>query len=140
VSDSSDLDNALVALLGADAALLALCPNGVYMDEAPPGAKKFVIVSLVTGEDVPEFQRTAYEDALYLVKAVMLQGADADIKGAAKRIHEVLQDTNALEAPGYGPATVFRESRVRITEVDDTAPQVRWLHRGGRYRVQATPA
>ena len=51
MADSSDIANALIAKLGSDAELLALCPNGVYRDQAPPGATRFVIVSLMAGED-----------------------------------------------------------------------------------------
>jgi hypothetical protein len=138
--DSSAVDAALMVLLGADAALLALCPNGVYWDEAPAGAKRFVIVSLADEADVAEFQRTAFEDALYLVKAVMLDGTSGNIRAAAARIHQLLQDTNALEVAGYGIMAIYRESRVRQTEVDGVDPMVRWQHRGGRYRVQAATA
>jgi hypothetical protein len=54
-SDSSDVDNALVAKLGADSTLLALMPNGVYWDEAPQGSTRFVIVSLVDERDTAMF-------------------------------------------------------------------------------------
>jgi predicted PhzF superfamily epimerase YddE/YHI9 len=68
-SDSSDVDNALVAKLGADSALLALMPNGVYWDEAPQGATRFVIVSLIDEHDEQQFSARAFEDALYLIEA-----------------------------------------------------------------------
>ena len=51
MADTSDIAAALIAKLGSDSALLALCPNGVYWDQAPPGATRFVIVSLRHGED-----------------------------------------------------------------------------------------
>ena len=68
--DSSDVDNALVAKLGADVTLLGYMPNGVYFDKAPAAMTRFVIVSLATHDDVRQFGGRAFEDALYLVKAV----------------------------------------------------------------------
>lgn len=133
--DSSDIDNALVAKLGADSTLLALAPNGVYVDEAPAGAKRFVIVSLIAGNDVGQFGGRAYEDTLYLVKAVMLSSAGGDVKGAAARIDALLED-GSLTVSGYSLMTMHREERIRSTEVDEVDPSIRWQHRGGRYRVQ----
>jgi hypothetical protein len=132
--DSSDIDNALIALLGADATLLSLCPNGVYWAEAPPGATRFVIVSLIDEADVQQFGGRSYEDALYLVVARMFSKAGGDIKAAAARI-DALLDRQTLTATGYTPMAMHRESRVRITEVDDADPTLRWQHRGGHYRV-----
>lgn len=134
MADSSAIDNGLIALLGADATLLGHCPNGVYWDEAPPGSTRFVIVSLVDEVDVAMFGARALEEGLYLVKAVMLSTAGGDIKSAAARI-DTLLDGQPLTVSGYGPTTMRRESRVRLTEVDDLDPSLRWLHRGGRYQV-----
>lgn len=133
--DSSDIDAALVAKLGADATLLAICTNGVYIDEAPPGATKFVIVSLVDEVDEATFGGRAYEDALYLVKAVTLSTSKANIKDAAARIDALLED-GTLSVSGYTHMVMHREERIRITEVDDIDASIRWYHRGGRYRVQ----
>lgn len=136
MADSSDIDNAVVARLGSDATLLALCPNGVYVDEAPPGATRFVIVSLVDEADVQQFGGRAYEDALYLVEARMLSTVSgANIKAAAARIDVLLED-QSLAAAGYTWMTCHRESRVRMTEVDDADTSLRWLRRGGNYRVE----
>jgi len=132
--DSSAIDNALIALLGADSALLALCPNGVYFAEAPPGSTRHVVVSLADEDDVQMFGGRAFEDGLYLVKAVMLSTAGGDIKAAAARIDALLEQQSILVS-GYGPTVIHRESRERNTEVDDLDPALRWLHRGGFYRV-----
>jgi hypothetical protein len=134
MSDSSDIDNALVAKLGADSTLLALAPNGVYWDVAPPGSTRFVIVSLADSHDELMLGSPAWEEGLYLVKAVMLTTAGGDVKAAAARIHAVL-DGSTLTASGYSTMTIQRESRVRITEVDEADDSIRWLHRGGYYRV-----
>jgi hypothetical protein len=136
MADSSDIDNALVARLGADATLLALVPNGVYVDEAPAGSTRFVIVSLVDENDIPTFEGRAIEDALYLVEARMLSTvAGANIKAAAARIDALLEDL-PLTVTGYTGMTVHRESRVRGTEVDAIDSSIRWYRRGGNYRVQ----
>ena len=133
-SDSSDIDNAIVAKLGADATLLALVPNGIYWDVAPPGSTRFVIVSLADSHDEMMMGSPAWEDTLYLVKAVMLTTAGGDVKAAAARVHVVLQDAT-LAVAGYSTMTVHRESRIRMTEIDDVDDSIRWLHRGGYYRV-----
>lgn len=133
--DSSAIDNALVAKLGADATLLSYCTNGVYWDEAPPNSTKFVIVSLAEQSDEAKFGGRAYEDALYLVKAVALSTANANMQAAAARIDALLED-QTLTVSGYTHMVMHRESRVRITEVDDEDASIRWLHRGGYYRVQ----
>src|SRR6476469_4160692 len=132
MSDSSNIENAVIALLGSDATLLALVPNGVYYDEAPPGATRFVIVSIVDENDVPMFSGRAFEDALLLVKAVMLSTDGGDIKAASARI-DALLDQQALTVSGYATVMMRRESRIRLTEVDDVDQSIRWLHRGGRY-------
>lgn len=136
--DSSDIDAALVVKLSGDAALLALCPDNVFVDEAPEGAKRFVIVSLVDEEDVRTFGGRAYEDALFLVEARMLSTvAGANIKAAAARI-DVLLENATLAVAGYTHMTLHRESRVRMTEVDEVDPSIRWYRRGGNYRVMVS--
>src|SRR5678809_152625 len=105
--DSSDIDNAIVAKLAADATLLSYCPNGVYVDEAPQGMTKFVIVSLVDELDTPVFGSRAFEDALYLIEARMLSTANGNIKAAAARIDALLDDQSltigspAAQVTGY---------------------------------------
>jgi len=135
MADSSDIDNALVTKLGADATLLALCPNGVYVDEAPSGSTRFVIVSLVDEVDEGRFGGRSHEDALYQVEARMLSTvAGANIKAAAARI-DVLLEQGTLTVSGYSLMALFRESRIRVTEVDAIDPSIRWYRRGGNYRL-----
>lgn len=137
MADTSVIANAIIALLGADSTLLGLCPNGVYYDEAPPGSTRFVIVSLVDAVDEPMFGARAFEDGLYLVKAVMLSTAGGDIKAAAARI-DVLLEQQPLSATGYSVTVMRRENPIRDTEVDDVDKSIRWFHRGGQYRVVAS--
>jgi hypothetical protein len=135
--DSSDIDSALVTKLQGDATLAGLMPGGVWVDEGPPGLTQFVIVSLVDELDVDKFGGTAFEDALFLVKAVELKPAtgSGNSKAAAARIQAVLHD-QVLTVAGYTHMAMHRESRVRTTEPDGVDASIRWFHRGGRYRVQ----
>lgn len=134
MADSSEIDNALMAKLGADATLLGYMPNGVYWDEAPPNSTRFVIVSLIDEVDEQHFGSRSHEDALYQVKAVALSTVAANIKAAAARIDTLLEG-QTLTATGYKHMVMQREARIRQTEVDDVDPSVRWQHRGGHYRV-----
>lgn len=144
--DASDVDAALVSALLGDPALMALAPDGVFMDEAGASmvtggdATRFVIVSLVDHYDEPMFGGTAFEDALYLVKYVALSTAGGNPKAAAARIHALLHLTRDLTIPGYGVLVLRRRSRIRLTDVDQVDPSIRWWHRGGRYQVLVAPA
>ena len=133
--DTSAIDNALIAKLGADAALLALCPNGVYWDEAPAGMSRFVIVSLESAADVGVFGGRAIEQKVYAIRARMLSTAGGDIKAAAARIDALLEDS-PLTVTGFTWMTTYREAPIRLTEVDEVDPVIRWQHRGGTYRVE----
>jgi hypothetical protein len=135
--DSSDIDNAVIAVLLADPTLSALMPDGVYWDIAKPKATRFVIVSLVEALDEPVFGSRGYEDKLYLVKAVALASTGADIKAAAHRIDELLED-QPLTIPGYVHMVTCREQPIRYPETDEVDDTIRWQHRGGHYRVQAS--
>lgn len=139
MADSSDIDNAVSAKLGADATLLGLCPNGVYIDVAPPNAERFVLVSIRDAGDEATFDAgPAIESVVYAVKAVMLKSAGGDAKAAAARIHALLHD-QPLTVAGYTWVTMHRDEddpRIRYTELDDRDPSIIWAHRGGNYRVE----
>jgi hypothetical protein len=138
-ADSSEVDAAIIAVLQNDPELRGYCPDGVFFDEAFPGAQRFVIVSLFDEVDELTFDAgRAIEDALYYVKAVMLAVESTDIKAAAARIDQLLDDV-LLAAPNYGEIAVVRERRQRMRETDDANTSIRWDHRGGYYRVMATP-
>jgi len=135
--DSGAIDVALLTLLQTDAALLAAMPDGVWYDVAPAGAARFVIVSLLHEADASGFEGRAFEDALYLVKAVArstVSTAHADVKAAATRI-EALLERQVLTVDGYTSLLMERRERVRVTEVDDVDQDLRWYHRGGHYAV-----
>jgi len=133
--DSSDIDQALIQRLSSDTTLLGLMPNGVYWEIAPVGSKQFVIVALLEAADEREYQARAFEDALYLVKAVELSTVTTkNIKAAAARIDTLLEE-QVLTVTGYQPMACYRETRIRTTERDEVDPSILWMHRGGHYRV-----
>lgn len=134
-SDSSAVDDALVAKLLADSTLMAITTDGVYFDAAPQGKTKFVIVSHMSETDEPMFGGTAYEDFTYLVKAVTANTTGADVLSAAARIHTILQDST-LAPTGYTLMKMHRVERIRYTEIEDASDR-RWQHRGGLYKIQA---
>lgn len=145
--DSSNVENALVAKLLADVGvgnLGALMPDGVYIDEAPAGATRFVLVSLVDEHDTPIFGGRGFEDYTFLVKAVAKTSTTANVKAAAARI-DALLDPQPPDPPatltitGYSLKVLRRVARVRTTEVDGADEAIRWQHRGGRYQVLVAP-
>jgi hypothetical protein len=141
VADPSDVDAAIVAALKADTGtggLMTLMVDGVFVDVAPSGSTKFVIVSLATHRDEYVFEGPAFEESTYLVKAVDLNVSGIRAKSAAARIDAVLQDA-ALSISGYALMLLQRQERVRYTEVDDDNKDIRWQHRGGRYSVFVSP-
>jgi len=138
ISDSSELDAAVINLLSGDSTLAGLLADGVYFDVAPPNAKQFAVVSIIDELDDDDFQGRAFEDVLYLIKVVELSTVPVkNIKPAAARIDQLLHRA-MFTATGYGSITGRREQRVRLTEVDDVDKSIRWLHRGGQYRLMAT--
>jgi Protein of unknown function (DUF3168) len=140
--DSTEIEIALIARLSGDAALTALLPDGVYVNQAKQGKTRFTLVSLVIASDAGQFaavgQRRATEDCLYLVKAVTLDQSRARAGDAAARIDALLED-QPLTITGYTCARIAREERIDETEVDDLDASIRWQHRGGRYRLVAVP-
>jgi hypothetical protein len=135
--DTSAIDAALVGLLNADPTLQALAPDGVYVDEAPPNAQRFVIVALADAvNDWTYDAGRAVEDKVYTVVAKMLSTAGGDIKSAAARIDALLEDA-ALTVAGYADVRVRQDRPIRETDVDTVDPSLRWFHRGGEYRVHA---
>ena len=140
--DSTEIEIALVARLNGDAALRALLPDGVYVNQARQGKTRFALVSLVIAEDAASFaavgKRRASEDCLYMVKAVTLDASRATAGNAAARIDDLLQD-QPLTITGYHCAHITREERIDETEVDDLNASIQWQHRGGRYRILAVP-
>jgi len=140
--DSGEIDNALLDVLNADAELRALAPDGVYFGAAPPGRERFVLVSLVehltqTQMAAPTARRAA-EAGQYIVKAVLLNGADGDARKAGARIDALLED-QIIPIDGYTCLSIARTDRIRDSEPDAAEPSIVWKHRGGYYRITAAP-
>jgi hypothetical protein len=142
--DSSDIDQAVLQRLGSDPTLLSFATNGVYMDEAPPGSKAFVIVSIVHPVDGRAFEGRSWEEVLYLVEARTLSSvpnANTNTRQAAARIDELLDPPSsapALVVPNYTFMGLYRDEdfpRVREVEIDDHDPTIRWYRRGGHYKL-----
>lgn len=136
--DSSEIDAALLARLSSDPTLASLMPGGVWLDLAPPQSTAFVIVALLDATDVDQFGSRAWEEGLYLVKAVALStvpNAHANVNAAAARIDALLEgDPVPLTAPGYvGMILRRRGGRIAKTEVDDLDKSIRWYHGGAEY-------
>lgn len=139
MADPSKVDEAVVAKLETSDDLLAMFTDGVFFDVAPNGATKFVLVSLVIGEDEDVMGEVdaGIQKNLYLVKAVDKSTSDANVKTGARLIHALLQKTS-LVIDGYDHMVTKRVERIRATEVDDDS-DVRWQHQGGRYEVWVSP-
>ena len=135
---SSDVDTAILQALAADPALRAACPDGVYWDLAMPGASRFVVVSQVHHADTYVLGGTAWESFVYLVQAVMPGTSAPTMDDAARAIHTVLQDNDAISIPDYKPLRINRVRYIRYTERDDETDQL-WQHRGGQYQVLVAP-
>ena len=137
--DSSAIDDAILAVLEGDAVLSAIVPDGVWIDEAPAQSRRFVIVSLVLGQDVATFGGRAWEERLYLIKAVVQALEPSAAIDAAARVNALLEDA-PIAVPGYAYMTMHRIEPLQRTEVDEVNEKIRWQHRGGRYRVNMSLA
>lgn len=137
MADSSQIRKALVAKLAGDAALTALCPDGVYRSVSASGKTRFVIVDLSAGFDQSVFGARAIEEPTFLVKAVMLDNSAVSVSAAAARI-DALLESQPLTITGYSHMNTSRVEPVEYTEVDELNNDIRWQHAGGRYEVSAS--
>ena len=146
MAESSDVDDALVAKLLADPALIALMPDGVFFDVAGKSiavvgdARRFVLVSIVEADDASIFEGRAAEDTLYRVEARALATlvTPAQMKAAAARI-DALLELGTLTVADYTLQVMRRRGRTRMTDVDSVDTAIRWYHRGGLYQVKVAP-
>jgi hypothetical protein len=135
-ADPFDVDAAVIAAVKNVAALMALCPAGVYYAVAPQGVQSFVIVDrLAHVDDRNMYADAASETFLFLVKAVIPGSASNVARAAAKEIRSRLLG-GALELVDYAlMAPVDEVESLRIVEVDDANPDRRVQHAGGHYEV-----
>jgi hypothetical protein len=137
MSDSANIDVALVAALASDAALMAVATGGVFFDFAAPGAQRFIVVSVVIAFDELVFNARSYEDVVYRVKYVEMGTGSAGSSAAAARI-DALLDGKTLAITGYTFMNMERTEYVRYIEPDPVDASLRWQHAGGLYRVWAS--
>jgi hypothetical protein len=129
---------AILQILQQDAALRVLMPDGAWFAEAPPGATRFVILSLVSSMDTPIFGGPAYKESVYLVEARALMTSGADVESAFARITTLLTDA-VLTIPDYGAMLVQFEEELEMVEVDQIDPSIRWNRCGGHLHVMVAP-
>jgi len=139
VANAAAVDAALIDVLAGDAALTALCPDGVYRDIAPAGTTRFVIVQLQTHEDIEGFRMPMYEEFRYRITARLLDPSGLDADAAADRIHVLLQDQVLAAIAGYTHMATLRVERLRTTEVDAIDNDIRWQLAGGDYEITVSP-
>jgi len=137
-SSPNAVDAAVMAVLATDATLMALLPDGVWMEAAKPGAKRFVVVEPLEHDDTYGFTETLYERYVYAVRAVALATDGALVMSGADRIQELLQEV-PLTVPGYSWMTTLRLRRAREAELDAVDTDARFQHRGGHYEVWLSP-
>lgn len=135
-TDSLAIDASLLGLLGSDATLLSLMPNGVHFDNAPAGSTRFVVVRLQSDLDTRKFEGRAFEDVIYSVIAIAKDKSWAAVRQAAFRIDQLL-DGQSLTVEGFGPMTFSRTERHRYSN-PDPADDVSWKHAGGVYACLAS--
>lgn len=137
--DISLVQDAIMDRLRSDSLLRSICPDGVWWDTADEKSKRFIVVASLDADDRWVFGGRAWEDSLLLIKAVMLNSSGGSVKQAAVRIDALLEKWQA-DIPGFGHLSMSREEPVRYTERDSENTAIRWLHRGGHYRVHAAIA
>jgi len=138
-ADVAAVDTALVAVLATDPTLIALVPDGVYLDVAPSNKTRFAIVSHVVHEDLEGFVSALYERVVYRVTARVLESTGVNVNAAASRIHALLHDQVIASIAGYVHMATLRIERVKFTEVDAIDNDIRWQIAGGDYEVFVSP-
>jgi hypothetical protein len=151
---NSAITSALINALLADAALMALTPDGVFFSVAGASmanggsAKRFVIVALIVGVQVRMFEGRAFNEVLYLVEARILASsgtnAPAVAHDAAARIDAILDPQPplppaTLTIPGFTLKALYQEEPTEDIEFDEADTAIQWIRNGGRYRLWAAP-
>jgi hypothetical protein len=137
--DPNAFDKAMKARLASHAPLITELGGGtaIYESVAPQGATFPLVIFNVQVASVPvrTLNQVAYENMVYLVKGVTGDPSPARCGTLAKLIETALIAA-PLTVDGYGHMLCQREQSVSFHEVIDG---VRYYHRGGMYRLQATP-
>lgn len=143
MADAGLVDAAIMEVLANDAALRALCPDGVFWGRAPQGSTAFVIAALFDHTETPALANdTLYERTVYLLKAVVQDSSKTPSRTAAARIHALLHGVGEeldLAAAGYVAMACRRIERVAYPEIDPVNSAT-WHHAGGQYELLSYPA
>lgn len=136
-AETGAVDAALLELLRSDAALLAVCPDGIQYGIADPQCQRFVLVDRFDHSvDLRLFGSAAGEAFVYLVKAVLPEPTSRNAREAARLISARLDGSLALAPAGYALMAPIEEiASVRAVEVDESNPDRRVQHWGGQYSV-----
>jgi hypothetical protein len=143
MADAGLVDAAVVEVLANDAALMTLCPDGVYWDIRPGGSPApgaFVIVSHFDYRREPGLGGTTlYEEMIYWVVARIAATSKVPARQAAARIDALLHGTLLdLSAAGYTAMDCARVERRAYTDVDPVN-KTTWHHHGGQYALMSYP-
>lgn len=123
---------ALYAKLTGDATLAALIGTRVYDGIAPQSATyPLVVLQHQAGVDAYTFAGRAFEDHVWLVRAVDKAGSADTADDIAARIDDVLTD-GALAITGRRQLYLKRETTVRYPEVDG---DITYRHSGATFRL-----
>jgi hypothetical protein len=138
--DRGAVHSAVIGLLGNDATLKGLCPDGVFFSMAPQAARKFVVVSMFDHETTPMFEGgIGFERFEYLIKAVHFSTSRSDVRDAAARIDALMATGETTLAPaGYKVIRSWCEN-ARVYAEPDVNPDQRWQHDGGEYAIDVIP-
>lgn len=128
----------MINKLLTDTQLSALMTDGVWWEIAPHGKTKVVIVKLMAHTVTAMYGGRAYEEPVYLVKAVALGTTGTDVKAAAARI-DALLDGGTLVISGYTVMAIQLQEYVHYVEADPTNADARWQHYGGLYGITVSP-
>lgn len=124
-----EIRKALVALLEADAELMALAPGGVWFGTADEGTPfPYVLVDKSSGTHKFAFQGNPLDWDMWIVKGV---GVVEDAEKIDKRCRKLLTDAELLPE-GTAVKYLRPESDINYPEVVDGE---RYQHVGANYRI-----
>lgn len=146
--DRYAISAAVCARLAGDATLAALMSGGVWLNRAPAGLIRYVLVTFAQGTDdrfatfgAPGDRRGIEED-VYAIRACELNQPNVisptATKNAAARIDALLED-QPLTITGYVCGEIRRLRPIEFADVDSVDKSITWQYRGGEYRIRATP-
>jgi hypothetical protein len=141
--DTGAVDAAVIAVLAEDAALVALCPDGVWYAVAGQGAQAFVLVDRANHEidanvfDSDDRMEVLGETFTYEVTAVIPETAPVKARQAGARIRALLDGNSLLAPAGFQlQKPIIERSGIRFPEPDPNNPDRVIQHWGARYDVQ----